>query len=190
MTSAGSDEAFFADLKEFHATEKAELGKSLAASEKKPVDAERGVQEFEHNKNTLDDLATAVDEARTLLKSFKEQGHFLENKLFEQINQLVEKNASSSGYQERFAVLEKDLVTASAEVEGLPTGLAVDKDLCDGFRTAFALHKTATQQCVSANDNHLRSYWLMWKLSTPNSVTFRRICKPRLIESERLWRAR
>lgn len=62
-TSAGDDEAYLTYLKKCHAGEKADLEKWLTASEGGLVDADRRFQDFKHNKNTVDDLVTMVDEA-------------------------------------------------------------------------------------------------------------------------------
>lgn len=72
----GDDEAFFVDVKESYARKKTALEKSLAASEKKLAVAERHTLAFLHNKNTLHDLTTIVDEAENKEKSSKEQCSF------------------------------------------------------------------------------------------------------------------
>lgn len=79
FVSGSGNEASLADLKEAYAAEKAELEKSLAESEKKLGYAERGIQELEHNKDTLVELMTKVDEAEAYLKSSEEHVRFLED---------------------------------------------------------------------------------------------------------------
>lgn len=90
-----------------HAEQKADLEKSLAVLAEKLADAEHRIQGFEQNNDTMDDLTIKADEAETKLKSCKDQIHSSEDKVSEQSNQLVKKNASSSGYRGHFAVLHK-----------------------------------------------------------------------------------
>lgn len=56
FVSAGGHEASLANLQKSHALEEADLEKLLAAAEEKLADAKRRIQEFYHNKDTLDDL--------------------------------------------------------------------------------------------------------------------------------------
>lgn len=56
----------------------------LAASEQKLADAERRVQEFWDNKDTMDDLTTRAEEDEANVKSSDEQFHFIEDKVSEQ----------------------------------------------------------------------------------------------------------
>lgn len=87
--------------------------------------------------------------------SSEEQAHVLEDKVFEQSNQLVRKGAALSGYQERIVILEKLLKNALAKVDHLNTQHMVEKNLFDGDHTAFAFCKKASKQRVSADSkNH------------------------------------
>lgn len=108
FSSAGGDEASFVDLEKHHAANKADLERSLAASEERSADAERRIKKFEHNKDTLHDLAIKFDDTEAKLKSYEEQVQFLGYKESEQNSPFVEKDASSSFYRERVVVLEKD----------------------------------------------------------------------------------
>lgn len=126
FVSADGDEVSLASVKASHAEEKADFEKSFAASEERLMDAERRIQEVEHSKNTLDDLATRIDVADAKLKSSEWKVHFLENKLCEQSKQFFEKDADSSGYCERVVILEKDLANVSVDFERLTTQHTVD----------------------------------------------------------------
>lgn len=83
LASTKDDEASLADLKASFMGEKAESDNFLAASEEKLAYAERRVQEPEHNKATLDSLATRIDGVEVELKSSEEQVHLLEDKCSE-----------------------------------------------------------------------------------------------------------
>lgn len=50
------------------------------------------VQELEHKKDVLGDLATRVDETEANLKSSEDQAYFLEDRLSEQMNKFAEKD--------------------------------------------------------------------------------------------------
>lgn len=79
------------NLKQSYATDEAELKKSLAASDEKLSDAERRIQESEHNKDTLDESVTKADKAGATFRRPKEHVLFLEDHLSEQSHQLLEK---------------------------------------------------------------------------------------------------
>lgn len=115
LASGGGDESSPVDLRESQAAKKAHLENLLVAFQEKLADAERHIQELEYNKNTLDDLATKVEEAEAKRKSFEEKVQFLEDRFSEQSNQFIEKDASLGGYPERVVVVEKDLTNALAE---------------------------------------------------------------------------
>lgn len=143
--SAGNDEASLSSLKESYAAEKAGLERSLAAFEKKLENSEYGIHEFAHTRDTIDELATNVNEAKAKLRSSEEHVQFLEDKLSEQSAQLVEKDISSRGYRARVVVIEEKLATRSAESERLNAQHVVTEDLVKGARPALALHKAASQ---------------------------------------------
>lgn len=63
FASVGCYEASLTDLKESSATEKADLEKSIIASEERLADAERCIEAFGNKKDTLNNFATQVDEA-------------------------------------------------------------------------------------------------------------------------------
>lgn len=69
FVSPDGDEAFFIDLKESYATEKAGFKNSFVASEEKLVDVDHFIKAFEYAKYTLDELSIKVDEARARLKT-------------------------------------------------------------------------------------------------------------------------
>lgn len=96
-------------------------------------------------------MATRVDEAEAKLKSSEEHAHFLKDKFFKQSHQQAEKDAFSSGYPERAAVLEKDFENTLVKFESLTTQHMVDRDLPDDFCTAITLHMTASQQRIAAD---------------------------------------
>lgn len=89
------------------------------------------IQDFEHDKETLDDYATKVYEFEAKLKPSEEQIHSLEDNVSEQGDRLVKKDASSSPYWEHVVIIEKDLAGLSAEVSGLTTQHTVDSDLLE-----------------------------------------------------------
>lgn len=60
---AGGVEASLADLKKGHAVRKIDLKILLVASEENIADAKHRMQEFQDNKDTLDDLVIEVNEA-------------------------------------------------------------------------------------------------------------------------------
>lgn len=124
--------------------------KSLSASEVKLADTERRIQEFENNKDTLDDLATKVDEVEAELQCSEEPVQFLKDVVSEQSNELDQKNVPSSGYRECSFVLETSFVTASAVAGRFTWQDTVDNYLLNGVCKALALHMTASQQLVAA----------------------------------------
>lgn len=67
--SAVGDDGSLANVKETYAAERAELEKSLAASEEKVADVEPRIQKFKPNKNTQHGLETIVEEAEAYWKS-------------------------------------------------------------------------------------------------------------------------
>lgn len=69
----------------------------------------------------------------------------------EQSNELLEKDAFSSGYRERVVVIEKELARVSADVKSLTAQSTAEKDLLDGNRTSLAIHKTASRPGASAH---------------------------------------
>lgn len=73
LVFSDGDEISLASLKEAATAIKADPEKSLAASEENLADVERRIEQHEHNKDTLDDLATKVDKAKAKLRCFK--GH-------------------------------------------------------------------------------------------------------------------
>lgn len=81
FASVGSDDVSLAGGKEFHAAEKADLEKSLAASEETFADVERRIQEFWHNKETLDDLATDLDEAEASMNGSEDHAQLFKDKV-------------------------------------------------------------------------------------------------------------
>lgn len=101
--------------------------------------------------------------------------------MFEQRNQLVKKDASSIGYQERVVVLEKNLETTLTEVGRLTSQNIGEKYLLDTVRTTLSLHKTALRSVLRRMLGIMRRYWLIRRLSTPTSVCLGRICKPSFI---------
>lgn len=86
LASVGDNEVSLSDLKKSHAAEKSELERLLAAYEERLVDAERLIQKSEYNKDTLDELATRVDEAEAQLKTSKEHAGFLKDRASESRN--------------------------------------------------------------------------------------------------------
>lgn len=72
FASAADDEASLSDGNESYEAEKADVEKSLAAFEDNSAVAEFRIQESEHNKDKLDDLATMAKETETKLKSCEE----------------------------------------------------------------------------------------------------------------------
>lgn len=142
----GGDETSLTDLKESHVVTTSGLKMSLSASEAKVVDAGRCIQVSEHNKNTLDDLETMVNEVEARLKTSEEHVHFFGDVESEQSNQLIEKDFFSSGFRERVVVLEKSLADAYAVVEHCHTQNFADERLLGGSYTALAVHETVLQQ--------------------------------------------
>lgn len=67
FASSGVDEAYLEDPKESYATEEVESEKPLAACKETLADAVRRVEELQHIKYSLDDLATMDVEARAKL---------------------------------------------------------------------------------------------------------------------------
>lgn len=84
------------------------MEKWLAAYEEKVAGAERCIQQFEHNKDTLEYLITKFEEAEAKLKTSRENMPYIENKLFRQCHKLVEKNASLSEYGSLLLLSEKN----------------------------------------------------------------------------------
>lgn len=80
--SADGDKTFSENLKEARAAHKAELEKSIKESREKLANAESGIQELEHTKDTLGEWATKVDEAETELKGSEEHALLLDEKVF------------------------------------------------------------------------------------------------------------
>lgn len=103
----------------------------------------------------MDDLSTNAEKTKVKLKNSVEQVHFFRDRVSEQSNQLVETDAYSSSYRDRFVFFESDFPTALAEIERLTTQCIVDKDLPDCVHTALATHNTASQQCFVANPKDL-----------------------------------
>lgn len=89
FASAGGDERFPADVKKSRAAKKADLENSLVESEEILAYRECHIPEFYHNKDTVHNFATKVDQPEALLRIFEGHVHFLEHKVSEQINQLV-----------------------------------------------------------------------------------------------------
>lgn len=145
FASTGSDYASSADLKGTYAAVRAELEKSLAASEEKLADVERRIQEVENNKGTLYDLARKDDEAEARLKTSEEHVGFFETKMSKPGNQLLEKDASLSEYRERVVDLEQNLARTLADVIRLTIQRTADKYLIEGVRMVLAQRKTASQ---------------------------------------------
>lgn len=57
-------------------------------------------------------------------------------------------------YWERDAVVKQELTTVSAGLKRLTPQRTADNNLVDGVRTAFAIHKTASQQSSSAHTKY------------------------------------
>lgn len=138
----------FANLKEPYAAKKAQVEKSLTASEEKLVDDEHQIEKFEHNRNTLDELATMVDEAEIKLRGSEEHVRSLKHKVSKQSHQLLEKDASLAVYRERDVVLEQELAGLLVDFKRLTKQHTADEDFLDGVCTELALHKKASQQRV------------------------------------------
>lgn len=186
-SSASGDKASFADLNTSHVVEKRDLERLLAVYEEKLADAERHIKDYYHNKGTLDDLKTEVDEAEAMLKRSDEQAHFPEDIASRQSNQLAGKDAALGSYREPVVVFEKDSVNASAEAERLTTNIRSTR-IC---LTVSVWPSLVTGKLYSSVLRPLlrilRRYWLTSRLWTPNSVVFGNICNPRLIQFRRLW---
>lgn len=69
--SVSGDEKSPADLEKFLVDEKADLERSLVASEEMLVDSKRRIEQFELNENTLNALTSMLDETEAWLKSSK-----------------------------------------------------------------------------------------------------------------------
>lgn len=151
LASDSSDEATLADKEESYVAKKAELEKSLGVSLEKVADTERRVQEFEHNNDTLEDLPSEFGDAEAKLRSSEERVRFLEDKVSEDIKQLLEKDSSLNSYRERVFVTEQELASVSGGFKRLTAQHRSDKYLLDGVRTALPLHKTASQQRALAH---------------------------------------
>lgn len=91
LASAHIDEASLVNLKDSYAADKAELEKLLTVSEEILAGAERCIQKLKQVRATQPELATKAEEAETKLRSSGELGHFLEDKVFAQSKQLLEK---------------------------------------------------------------------------------------------------
>lgn len=158
--SADGDEALLRDLKT-HVAEKLGLKKSLTASEKNLADAERCIQLFEYNKDTLDELAIKFDEAWFKLKTSKENLRSFEDKISEQSSQMTEKDSTSSGYRKCVVVLKWDLASALANLKRFTTQHTADKDLLDGVRMAFCFTRSLGISAPRRILRTLRSYFLI-----------------------------
>lgn len=96
-------------------------------------------------------MVSKDDEAEAKFKTSGEQVHLLEDRLSKEIKQLVEKNASSSRYWKRVAILGKELTNASARVARSTTQDIVDSYLLDGVCNLPPLCKKASQQRSTAD---------------------------------------
>lgn len=182
FASTGGEETSLANLEQSYAVDKAELEKSLVVSEEKIADTERHLQEVEHNEGTLDELVTEIDEAAAKFKAFEAYAPFLEDKVFEQSNQLLEKYGSCSGYQKWIVVLEQELAIVTADVKCLTWQRTADKGQVDGDRKALALDNTAAEQRVSAHMKNRR------KLLTDKVLVETDFCKFRPVMQTRFHR--
>lgn len=157
----------------FYAADKTTLQKWLAAPEENLADANVRIQEFGHNKETLVELPTRADEAEAKLRCAEKHVRFLEDKVSEQSNPLLEKDALSSGYRDRFVVLRQKLVGLSADANPLTAQYTAKEDLLRGIRTAIAIRMTALEKPV------LELIKVHEKLLTDNVVTKTKLCKCR-----------
>lgn len=81
----------------------------------------------------------------------EEHVDFHKDKLSEQSQWLLKKDASLRGRRERVFVLEQELVSTSADIQRLTAQSTADLDLIDGFCTNVAIHETAAQEPASAH---------------------------------------
>lgn len=121
------------------------MEKSLAAFEERLASAELSINDSEPNEDALEDLLTRFDEAESKLNSFKEDVRFHEDKVSEQSNQLLEKDAPFIGYHGRVVFLEQGLAGVPDDVKRLTAQQTASNDPLDSIHTALALHKTAPQ---------------------------------------------
>lgn len=106
LAFADVDETSLANLMDAYAAAKEEFEKSLAVSEERLADVERGIQELEHNRDSRDEFATKVDKVEAKLRCFEEYVRFLKDKLSEQNSWLLDKDVYWSVYRDRIGVLE------------------------------------------------------------------------------------
>lgn len=126
------------------------LKESLVASEEKLADAEPRIQEFDHNKDTLEDLVINVDEEEAELITSEDHVRFDEDKI-KRSSQLVEGIVTSSEYWEGVVVFENVLANASALAARLTTQHIVEKGLFDVVCMALTIYKAGTQQRATAD---------------------------------------
>lgn len=79
---------------------------SLRASECRLSDFQQHVQELELTKDTVDQLASRVDEAEKVLGAFQKHIQYLVEKPAEQSNQLLAKDAEVENEHERLSKRE------------------------------------------------------------------------------------
>lgn len=185
FASRGGDQASNSKLKESYMTERALLEKSLPACKDKLADKEYRTQKFKPNDDTLDEMATKVDEAAAKMRLSKESVHFLEDKLLEQSRQWLEKNASLCEYREHDVEQRPDLASVSADVRRLFAKQTASRICLTGsirfFRSKLQLHSSVFRHIRWSMNGH----WLVRRLSKPSFASFRKIWKPKLIQIRR-----
>lgn len=95
---------------------KSKFKASLRASESKLSDAQQGAQDFEPTKDTVDLLATMVDEAEKALAGSQDHVLYHEDGNVEQSHQLLAKDAETANERERLSKLESQLTSLSADL--------------------------------------------------------------------------
>lgn len=128
---------------------KAKLKTSLKASESQLSDAQHRIQELELSKNTLNQLATRIDEAEKSLVASQERVQYFEDRGSEQFNQLLAKNAKAVNECERLLTLKTPVTRLSENLGKARVQNSTDGKLLKGVRTALVSQKTAGQQRIS-----------------------------------------
>lgn len=115
-----------------------------------PTDAQQHVPKLELTKDTVDQLASKVDEAENPLGASQEHVHYFEEKLADQSNPVLAKEAEATNERDRLSKPEVQVMSLPADLQQARAPNATEKNLLEGIRTALALQKTASQQRISS----------------------------------------
>lgn len=110
------------------------------------MDGKHRTQELKHTMDILGEVTIKIKEAETRLKGCGEEVRFLEKQMFNKTTQLLSKAITTTTYQDRVIVVEKEWASLSAGAKMLKTRRTAKGNFLDGLYTATYFRKIAKQQ--------------------------------------------